>query len=441
MSNGPYAIARDEEQGTVFIENACPGDVVEAEIYDQRKDFAFATLINVDENSSLRDLDPPCKLHKICGSCQWQHITYAEQLNFKRTNLIELLRQNKIEFDYDSIPNLIGMDNPWNYRNKIIYPVDIVKKTGRMLAGYFKRNSNELINIKHCPIQYSIFDAIMTKTKDLTSEKNLDRGVLRHVLMRSNIDFSEILICFIVRKSKLDPHNYDAMVEILTELREDFPEIKTTTLNYNDLSTNVILGDYTKTIRGDGYITETFGDIKLKISTTSFFQVNSSQFLKIIDIIKSKLNRQGEAIKLLDAYCGIGTISLSLAKAFPELHITGIELVESAIVDAKRNAKINQITQAEFIVGKVEDQIDNLLDQKFDAVIINPPRKGCTNKVLDALGKIASPQIIYVSCNPATLSRDIKHLEQYGYKLEFIQSIDMFPHSFHFETVAILVAS
>lgn len=441
MSNGPYGIAHDESYGTIFIENSCPGDVIQAEIYDQRKDFSFANATELIEPSPLRMDKPPCAIHKICGSCQWQHIEYNEQLKFKKQNLIDLINQTKIDLSMLSaeIPDLIGMDDPWNYRNKIIYPVDTVASTGRLIAGYFKRNTNELINVKYCPIQYSIFDEIMAFTKDLCSKRGVTKGRLRHILMRSNIDQSEILLSFIVRRKNLNHEEQKLLIKILKEIRSKFPVVKVISLNYNDLSTNVILGNKTEVIDERAYIQERFADIELRISTASFFQVNTQQFLKIINLLKTFIDKPNA--RILDLYCGIGTISLSLAKAFPELDVTGIEIVPEAIDDAKTNAVINNIAHTKFILGKVEDSVQHSISstEPYDIVIVNPPRKGCTNQVLDTLGEIKSPKIIYVSCNPATLTRDIKYLEQYGYKLSFIQSVDMFPHSFHFETVAVLV--
>ncbi len=432
MSNGPYAIAHDEKLGVVFVENLCPGDIAEIEIYDQRKDFSFGNAIEVIESSPLRMDKPPCAIHKICGSCQWQHIDYKEQLKFKKQNLIDLM--TKAGINYAEVPDLIGMDDPWNYRNKIIYPVDTVASTGRLIAGYFKRNTNELINVKYCPIQYSIFDEIMAFTKDLCSKRGITKARLRHILMRSNIDQSEILLSLIVRRKNLNHEEQKLLIKILKEIRSKFPVIKAISLNYNDLSTNVILGNKTEVIDERAYIQEKFADIELRISTASFFQVNTQQFLKIINLLKTFIDKPNA--RILDLYCGIGTISLSLAKAFPELDITGVEIVAEAVEDAKTNAILNNIPQAKFILGKAEDVVDV---QLYDTVIVNPPRKGCTNQVLDVLGKIDSPKIIYVSCNPATLIRDMKYLEQYGYKLSFIQPVDMFPHSFHFETVAVLI--
>ena len=439
MSYGPFAITHSAEGEVVFVENACPEDEVEAEVYDKRKGFSYATISEMVSESKLRNPSPDCKLHKICGSCQWQHIDYAEQLKFKKKNIEDLIKEAKIDTSLlqgaggdVAIPEVLGMDSPWNYRNKVSYPVKTVKSTGRLQAGYFKRNSNELINIKYCPIQYSIFDEIIDVVKDMCSDKGITDEVLRHILLRSNFDNSQVLLCLIVKKKELFPETHTDIKEIFKTLVEKFPMLKTCTINYNTLSTNVILGDKTETVIGSGYIFETINDLTIRISTTSFFQVNTLQFSKIVDLIAKEVEPNS---KVLDAYCGAGTIALTLAKRIPGLDITGVEVVASAVKDANKNAEINDL-KAYFIESKVEDQIEELKD--FDSVIVNPPRKGCTNKVLDTLGAIASNKIIYVSCNPSTLTRDIKRLESFGYKLKSLQGVDMFPHTFHVETVSVL---
>jgi 23S rRNA (uracil1939-C5)-methyltransferase len=464
MSNGPFAIAFDSNEKVVFIENACPGDEVMAEVYDERKDFSYANLAEIVSPSELRDSDPPCKIHKICGSCQWQHISYSEQLKFKKQNLEEMIIHSKLDTSMmtQGIEDFIGMDEPWHFRNKITYPVKTVKSTGRLQAGYFKRNSNELINVKFCPIQYDVFDEIMERAKDLCSEQAVTDQALRHILIRSNVDKTELLLCFIVRKELFIRAQKHAITRVLEQLASEFKQIKTVTINFNDGSTNVILGDETHIIKGSGMILESFGDLKLKISTTSFFQVNTSQFLKIIDLIKDHVSRSELPKRVLDLYCGIGTISLSLAKSIPGLKIIGVEEVSSAIENARLNAKINSIEHAEFVCITAEEffaqagfgrtnfahaensgqvnpaQTKMLTDLDLDCVIVNPPRKGCTNSVLEAIATSSVRELIYVSCNPTTLIRDIKFLEKHGYALRSIKGIDMFPHSYHFETLAII---
>lgn len=432
MSHGAHAIAHDDGQ-VIFIENACPGDKVKAKVYDYRKDFSFAALEEVLSESELRAKDAKCKIHKICGSCQWQHIDYQEQLKQKKKNLEDLIRKTQIEFDGE-IPDLLGMEEPWNYRNKVTYPIKTVESTGRLQAGYFKRNSNELINVKYCPIQYSIFDEIIEKIKDECSERSITKRILRHIMVRSNHDQSEILVSLIIRKDGFGSHMQKQVNELFDKLHKEFPQIVTTSINFNDNSTNVIMGNETELYFGKGYIVETLNDVEYEISTQSFFQVNTKQFKKILDLILQRVDKGG---KLLDAYCGAGTISLNLKKSQPGLEIIGIELVKAAIDNALANAKRNNL-EVDFKVGKVEDHITEYKNGDFDYVVVNPPRKGCNKSVISALGEIKAKEIIYVSCNPATITRDIKMLEDFGYKLDFIQGIDMFPHSFHFETLAFL---
>lgn len=434
MSHGAFAITEQEDGKKLFIENACPGDEVEYEIYNEHKSFSYANITELITESPLRAKNPRCKVHKICGSCQWQHIDYQEQLKFKKQNLLGFIEHSKIDISGIEIPDLIGMEEPWNYRNKVIYPVDTVPSTGRLLAGYFKRNTNELINIKHCPIQYSIFDEIIEKIKELCTENGISKKFLRHILIRSNSNKKQILVCLIVREKELEQDKYFKLKKTLKEIAEAYPVIKSTSINYNDNSTNVILGNKTETVTGPGYIIDNFSGLNLKIAAESFFQVNTNQFSKIIDLIEPHL-KDGD--KILDAYCGIGTISLSLAKKKKDLNITGIEIIKTAVENAKLNALENDI-EAVYIHSKIEDNIEGFREEDFDAVIINPPRKGCTTKVLHNLGEIKSKKIIYVSCNPATLTRDIEYLQDFGYKASYIQPVDMFPHSFHFETLAIL---
>lgn len=437
MSYGPFAVTHNAEGQVIFAENVCPGDVVDLEVYDARKDFSFANVTQIHTLSGLRNPDPRCKLHKICGSCQWQHIDYQSQLDFKKKNLADLVSKAKINFDINTMPNLIGMDNPWNYRNKVTYPVSTVKDTGRMLAGYFKRNSKELINIKFCPIQYSLFDEIIEKIKELCNYEDITDKNLRHIMVRSNHDQSEVLVCFIMRRKFFTDKMHTAVGKISRRIMRDFTQIKTCTINYNDNSTNVILGNETEVLIGEGFVNEVFKDVKLKISTESFFQVNIQQFGKIVDLITDAMDASDEEMKILDVYCGIGTISLAIAKKFSKVKILGIESVASAIKDAKQNAIDNGI-EAEFVCSSVEEESDNIKAVKPSYMIINPPRKGCTNKVLDAIAEVDAKKFFYVSCNPSTLMRDIKYLEERGFKLESLQGVDMFPHTYHIETLAVL---
>jgi 23S rRNA (uracil1939-C5)-methyltransferase len=454
MSFGLHAIATDPDSGIkIFIENACPGDELKAEIYDVQKDMAFANITEISSASPLREEDPRCKLHKICGSCQWQHIKYEEQLNFKRINLLDAFKLNKVKLPQDI--SVKGLNNPWHFRNKVIYPVETVKSTGRLLAGYYKTKSNDLINIKHCPIQYSIFEELMEGIKELCSGEGIGTPLLRHVLLRSSYDENEVLVSLILRKKLFKARDRHAIKRIFDVILREFPEVKAATINYNDDSTNVILGEETELIAGDrDYIVDKLKDIEVKISTSSFFQINNEQFCNILESIKSfieqatkdklkddeETNTQGAVsrLKILDAYSGIGSISLSLAKAFPQHSFKSFELNNAAVINAKDNIELNNLNNLEVELASAEEYFKEEQNLDFDIIILNPPRKGCSNKILENISKSNAKAIIYLSCNPSTLARDIKFLEGANFKLEEIKAFDMFPHTFHLETLALL---
>ena len=481
MSFGLHAIATDPDSGIkVFIENACPGDELKAEIYDVQKDMAFAHIAEISSASPLREEDPRCKLHKICGSCQWQHIKYEEQLNFKRINLLDAFKLNKVKLPRENDENakdealkqhqgisVKGLNNPWHFRNKVIYPVETVKSTGRLLAGYYKTKSNDLINIKHCPIQYSIFEELMESIKELCSGEGVGTPLLRHILLRSSYDENEVLVSFILRKKLFKARDRHAIKRIFDVILREFPELKAATINYNDDSTNVILGEETELIAGDrDYIVDKLKDIEVKISTSSFFQINNEQFCNILESIKSFIEQstgenhenaengvslhaqqdlketdtQGAVsrLKILDAYSGIGSISLSLAKAFPQHSFKSFELNNAAVINAKDNIELNNLNNLEVELASAEEYFKEEQNLDFDIIILNPPRKGCSNKILENISKSNAKAIIYLSCNPSTLARDIKFLEGANFKLEEIKAFDMFPHTFHLETLVLL---
>ncbi len=458
MAHGAHAVAHLDDGLVVFVENACPGDKVQAHIYDHRRSFAYAEIDELTKASDLRMLNPPCKLHKICGGCQWQHINYEEQLEFKRQNVIDFIRKAEIKSTlplHMLVAPVIAMEDPWRYRNKITYPVETVESSQRLLAGYYKRNTHELVNVKYCPVQYEVFDAIIEDVKELCSQKYISKPLLRHINLRANHDQSEVLLTLIVRERELArPENSAVKVrleECFDILMTKYPQLKGCCLNYNDGSTNVIFGERTIVVRGQGLIEDKLGNLRFKISPNSFFQINNSQFHKIMEVIRGQVQSlidseemSATGAEVLDAYAGIGTIALSLAASYPLMQITAIEQVDAAVRNGIANAELNKINSVEFKTGDVEEHIEEFVARAqfrsdkttLDLVVLNPPRKGCTNKVLDALGKIAPPHIIYVSCNPVTLSRDIKELEKFGYEVQTIQPVDMFPHTYHVETVA-----
>lgn len=460
LSHGPQAVVHHEDFGAIFVTDTCPGDVIDLEVYDKRKGFAFAKPLMINQESAARNQDPKCKLHKVCGGCQWQHIDYAQQLQHKRLNIIDLMKKSGIKKladrqlselnhidlieDLENIPEVLGMEDPWHFRNKIIYPVDTVNSTGRVVAGYYEYGSHNLVNIKYCPIQYSVFDNIMERVKSLCADHGVRKPLLRHVMMRANHDQSEVIVMFVIRKKELRHSSNLALGTIAAQLQSEFDEVKVIALNYNDMSTNTIYGKKTdllfaKNDYDDGSITETLDDTQFKVSATSFFQVNNKQFSKILSTLKDFIQDSlAPGAHLLDAYCGTGSISISLAKALPEMQITGIDIVEESIKNAQVNAELNGLENCTWIADAIEKRLEEIQDLKPEMVILNPPRKGCNKKVIETIASLELEKIAYVSCNPATLFRDVAIFEEYGYKLSKYQAVDLFPHSFHVESVALL---
>ncbi len=446
MAHSSSAISHHDGK-VIFVDNVCPGDEVKAEVYDDRGSFAYANVTEVIKESELREKNPPCKLHKVCGGCQWQQINYQEQLFYKRQNIIDLVRKAKLKNPLPShslVKEVMGMKEPWRFRNKISYPVEN-KSSGRLVAGYFKAGTNELVNIKHCPVQYEIFDQIMENLKELCSQEKIGKPLLRHICLRSNHSQEELLCTFIIREEFYDSAKEEALKKVFKQIMESYPQIKGTALNFNDNSTNVLFGEKSKVVFGKAVIEDRIGEIKYLISPNSFFQINNTQFSKIIDLLKQEIKDihsiKEQPLKILDAYCGVGTLSLPVAKALPDSSIEAVELNENAIKNAKANAELNQINNINFDALSMENYAKEISENNkdFDIIINNPPRKGSTKAVLEAFNQISPEYIFYISCNPASLSRDLKILEGYGYQALKIQPVDMFPHTFHCETLTMLV--
>lgn len=295
----------------------------------------------------------------------------------------------------------------------------------------------------------------MEGIKELCSGEGIGTPLLRHVLLRSSYDENEVLVSLILRKKLFKARDRHAIKRIFDVILREFPEVKAATINYNDDSTNVILGEETELIAGDrDYIVDKLKDIEVKISTSSFFQINNEQFCNILESIKSfieqatkdklkddeETNTQGAVsrLKILDAYSGIGSISLSLAKAFPQHSFKSFELNNAAVINAKDNIELNNLNNLEVELASAEEYFKEEQNLDFDIIILNPPRKGCSNKILENISKSNAKAIIYLSCNPSTLARDIKFIEGAGFKLEEIKAFDMFPHTFHLETLVLL---
>ena len=423
----------------VMVDRGAPGDEVKVEITLVKENYARGKIIEIISSNSEYRIDPKCKLFKVCGGCQWQHLPYEKQLEQK-----DLLMGNftkKLNLEDEILKNILPANSSWKYRNKVQYPVRTVESTGRLKAGYFEWNSNDLINVKHCPIQYDLFEEIIETIRELApkyrlisksskrSSEDLKGGFLRHVCVRASEKTGEALLTLISSKD-----DFTGSKEFAKEVMEKHKELVGVTFNINKGSTNVIYGDKSRILGGRDFIYEEISNVKFKVSSNAFFQINTTQAETIINIIKSYLSDKNK--NLLDAYCGVGFISLCLAGKFER--VIGIEEVQSAIESAKLNAKDNNIQNAEFIFGKVENKIEDILESHHpDTVILDPPRIGCNKAVIEALLAKKPQTIIYVSCNPSTLVRDLEKLQSH-YKIKSIQPVDMFPHTYHIENVVFL---
>lgn len=413
-----------------FIEGVIVGEKIVAKITKLKKNLGYARLIDILEKSSKRVEG----IEKTSGA-NLLHMAYEEQLRFKTLQVRNVM--NKIVGkDKVRVLNTLGMNQPYNYRNKSVVPV---QKYGEIVKmGYYQPRSHNVVDTKNCSIQYEEHNKLINEIRDIIRQLNLSvynevshSGAIRHIMMRTNREKTEIMIGIIAKErfSKLD-----VFVNSIASLDS---RIKSVILNINNKKTNVIFGEKQETLYGKSYINDILGGISFKISLKSFYQVNPIQ-TEILYNQALKLANLSENDTIIDAYCGIGTISLFAAQKVKKVY--GIEVVEAAVNDARDNAILNNIKNVEFLLGKSEVVIKDLLKQgeKLDAVIVDPPRKGCEESFLQDLASINIPKIVYVSCNPATLARDIKILQEFGYKAEEIQPVDMFPGTYHVESVVLL---
>ena len=415
----------------VFVEGALPNEEVLAEIDTRKKNYAVGRLVEVVKKSSER-VEPFCPLYKDCGGCQLQHLSYPAQLKWKRQQVVDAIeRIGKISGV--EIFDTLGMGNPLRYRNKMQFPV------GKILQiGCYARGSHKIINTQSCMIQNELNDKILAAVRSVAKKFNLQpynedthRGFLRHVMGRVGCNGEFMIV--LVTATKNFPNEKNFVRALLKEL----PNITSIQQNVQTFHNNVILGHDTKILYGKPTIHDKIGKLSFNISARSFFQVNTAQAEILYKTALDFAELHGHET-IIDAYCGTGTISLFMAKKTRK--VIGVEVVSSAIADAKKNARENNIRNAEFIVGDVVKVLPRIFEP-VDTVIVDPPRAGCDKKVLETFAAMQPDKIIYVSCNPATLARDLKILYELGYQTKKIQPVDMFPFTSHVESVAQLVKS
>ncbi|SHH19685.1 23S rRNA m(5)U-1939 methyltransferase [Caloranaerobacter azorensis DSM 13643] len=420
---------------TVFIDGGLPGDKCKVKLVNIKKNYGVGEIVSIIEPSTKRVI-PKCKISYACGGCQIQGLDYQEQLKIKT---------NKVKNDIKKIGHLedvlihdtLGMDNPYRYRNKAQFPVG--RRNKKIAIGFYKRGSHEIVDTNSCIIQHEVNDKVIKLIKAYMKTYNIKpydektgTGLIRHILTKTAFKTGDVMVVIITNGEKL-PYK-DKLIEIL---KSNITNLKSVIQNINTKKTNVILGDKTNVLFGTKKIIDYIGDLKFNISAKSFFQVNPVQTEVLYNKALEYAKLEGNEI-VFDLYCGIGTISLFLAQKAKKVY--GIEVVKEAIVDAMENARINGIENVEFYEGTAEEIFPKLYNHgiKADVVVVDPPRKGCDKKVLDTIVKMSPKRVVYVSCNPSTLARDLKYLDEKGYKTIEIQPVDMFPHTMHIETVVLI---
>ena len=421
---------------TLFVPGALTGEHVRVSATKLKKQFGYARLLEILESSPAR-IAPVCPVYTRCGGCGLQHMDYSAQLEFKRKLVEDNLRRiGKIE----GVPvyPTIGMDNPWRYRNKAQVPIG--EESGGLIGGFYATRSHEIVDMEACLIQHEAGDETIARVKAIAwkhgvraYQEETHTGLLRHVVTKVGFATGDVMIVLVTNGEKIP--NCDALV---TEVARAVPGVKSIVQNVNMKRTNVIFGDVTRVLWGEEYIYDTIGDITFAISARSFYQVNPVQTERLYGKALEYAALTG-AESVIDAYCGIGTISLFLAQKAK--HVFGVEIVPDAIEDARRNAALNEVENVSFAVGEAEVVIPEWYEEgnRADVIVVDPPRKGCDEALLRTILDMKPERVVYVSCNPSTLARDLRVLEDGGYETVEVQPVDMFPHTVHVESVASLI--
>jgi 23S rRNA (uracil1939-C5)-methyltransferase len=422
---------------TIFVKHALPNETIRAKVILIKRNYAVAKLIELMKESEQRQV-PPCMIYKQCGGCQLQHLTYEAQLAYKEQLVKDnLQRIGGIELHEVNLHAIIGMDEPWRYRNKAQIPIG--EEDGGLIGGFYKENTHQIINMDECLIQHEPNDQLLREVKHIAHRLGIPayqeenhQGLLRHVVAKYGRATGELMLVLITNGADI-PHQ-EALIEAL---RASIPQLKSIVQNINTEQTNVIFGSKTKLLWGSEYIYDHIGDICFAISARSFYQVNPVQTKILYDKALEYAQLTGNET-VIDAYCGVGTISLFLARKAKQ--VLGVEIVPEAIADAKRNAQLNQIENVTFAVGEAEKIMPWWQAQgiRADVIVVDPPRKGCDSRLIETMLQMKPERIVYVSCNPSTLARDVKLLGEGGYKLEKVQPVDMFPHTAHVECVVLM---
>lgn len=419
----------------VFVPQTAVGDVCKVKILKVEKTFAYGKIEEIIKASDTRQ-EQSCPVFQRCGGCSYRHINYEEELRIKREKVRDAFLRIA---GYDcEINPVIGSDNISYYRNKAQYPVgrDI---NGNIITGFFSMRSHNIIDVTCCDIQHPASAQITDTFREWISKKQIPvydekshTGILRHIYVRVSFGTGEIMVCAIINAESL-PYGD----ELVSMLRERINGLTSVVININKSKTNIILGNRCKTLWGKGYITDILDGLKFNISPMSFYQVNPNQTIKLYRKAVEAAELSGSET-VLDLYCGIGTISLFLARNAKKVY--GVEIVPEAIQNAKENARLNNIDNTEFICGTAADAAEELKSKsiKPDVITVDPPRKGLEKELIATICDMSPERVVYISCDPATLARDVKCLAQNGYAVKTVQPFDMFPRTWHVETVVLM---
>ena len=422
------------EKGIIFVDGLFIGEEADVKILYHRNNATYGKVHRLITKSPHR-IQPLCGVCTACGGCQFQQLDYKAQLEYK-TNKVKSALKRHLKKDFDVTP-CVGMDYPYEYRNKIQVPLG-KDKHGRLVSGFYRANSHEIIPIDKCYIENPKASEIIATIKRLMKDfkyepydEDTGFGLFRHVLVRTSYHYDDIMVTIVITKDEFKGKN-----NFVKELVKHHPNIKSVVQNINSRDTNVILGEKSRTLYGTSYIKDSILGVNFRISSKSFYQVNPIQVEKLYDLA---INAAELSLndKVLDAYCGIGTIGLIASKRCNS--VLGVEIVKDAIKNAIDNASLNNITNAKFVCGDAGEILERLNDEgtKFDVVFVDPPRKGLDDKFINSLLSVAPKKIIYVSCEPETLAANLVKLSS-KYEIKSIRPVDMFPMTYHCETVVCL---
>lgn len=421
----------------VFVQGALPGEEVVVTVTDVKEKFSEAKIKKIRKKSEDR-VTPPCPIYEKCGGCQLQHLDYKAQLKEKK-DIVRQAFERHTNLSSDNLPlqETIGMEDPWNYRNKS--QLQVGQNNKEVIAGLYGMNSHQLIDISDCIIQHPATNKVTQTVKAILQDLNLPiyderkrKGIVRTIVTRVGFQTGDVQLVLITATKDLPRKEL-----VIEEIKNRLPEVKSILQNINGKKTSLIFGYETIHLHGEEVIQEALGDLNFELSARAFFQLNPIQTVKLYDEVKKAAELTGKET-VVDAYCGVGTIGLWLAPHAKE--VRGMDVIPESIEDAKRNAEKHGFPHAHYEVGKAEELLPKWLKQGFrpDVFIVDPPRTGCDRKLLEAMIKVKPKRVVYVSCNPSTLAKDVDVLMKAGFTLKNLQPVDMFPHTSHVECVALI---